>query len=198
MNDTFLTLADSASRQAFVMQRLNTEVFEQPELVMRNLLRLGDHVEQKLAAQPPELTGRRWEVPRVLPTLDEDGHWVEHQGEFWRSIGYIGAATTSDVIENATQARELGYGLGMFHHLISDLPTKELADTLENFHVTPAYLAEFDAVMANVNPSTDDQLSAAVDFVNAHGDKASMCSKRPANQECFIVDRFTGTPRSTT
>ena len=68
VNDTFLvTLADSASRQAFVMQRLNTEVFEQPELVMRNLLRLGDHVEQKLAAQPPELTGRRWEVPRVLP-----------------------------------------------------------------------------------------------------------------------------------
>ena len=74
VNDTFLvTLADSASRQAFVMQRLNTEVFEQPELVMRNLLRLGDHVEQKLAAQPPELTGRRWEVPKVLPTLDEDG-----------------------------------------------------------------------------------------------------------------------------
>ena len=47
VNDTFLvTLADSATRQAFVMQRLNTEVFEQPELVMRNLLRLGDHVEQ--------------------------------------------------------------------------------------------------------------------------------------------------------
>ena len=61
---------------------------------------------------------------KVLPTLDEDGHWVEHQGEFWRSISYIGAATTSDVIENSTQARELGYGLGMFHHLISDLPPR--------------------------------------------------------------------------
>lgn len=168
VNDTFLvTLAENAPRQAFVMQRLNREVFEQPELVMRNLLRLGDHVEQKLAAQPPELTGRRWEVPKVLPTLDEEAHWVEHQGEFWRSITYIGAATTSDVIENATQARELGYGLGMFHHLISDLPTKELADTLENFHVTPTYLSEFDAVLATAKPNTDEQLNAALDFVNA-------------------------------
>ena len=42
VNDTFLvTLNRSASRSAFVMQRLNTEVFEQPELVMRNLLKLG-------------------------------------------------------------------------------------------------------------------------------------------------------------
>ena len=71
---------------------------------------------------------KKREVPKVLPTLDEDGHWVEHQGEFHRSISYI-QATTSDVIQNATQARELGYGLGMFHHLISDLPTNELADT---------------------------------------------------------------------
>ncbi len=167
VNDTFLvTLAESAPRQAFVMQRLNTEVFENPELVMRNLLRLGDHVEQRLAAHPPELTGRRWEVPKVLPTLDADGHWVEHQGEFWRSITYIGAATTTDVIEDASQARELGYGLGMFHHLISDLPTHELADTLENFHITPAYLAEFDAVLSTAKPSTDDRLNTALDFVN--------------------------------
>ena len=71
VNDTFLvTLNRSASRQAFVMQRLNTDVFDKPELVMRNLLRLGIHVEQRLAQQPPELTGRRWEVPKVLPTLD--------------------------------------------------------------------------------------------------------------------------------
>ena len=90
VNDTFLvTLEGNAPRQAFVMQRLNTDVFESPELVMRNLLRLGDHVERRLAEDPPELLGRRWEIPRVLPTLDADGHWVKHEGEFWRSISYI-------------------------------------------------------------------------------------------------------------
>ena len=166
VNDTFLvTLNRSASRQAFVMQRLNTDVFDKPELVMRNLLRLGIHVEQRLAQQPPELTGRRWEVPKVLPTLDADGHWVEHQGEFWRSITYIGAATTTDVIQDDIHARELGYGLGMFHHLISDLPTNELADTLENFHITPAYLADFDAVRADAAGQMTPRLQEALNFI---------------------------------
>ena len=166
VNDTFLvTLNRSASRQAFVMQRLNTDVFDKPELVMRNFLRLGIHVEQRLAQQPPELTGRRWEVPKVLPTLDADGHWVEHQGEFWRSITYIGAATTTDVIQDDIHAHELGYCLGMFHHLISDLPTNELADTLENFHITPAYLADFDAVRANAATEMTPRLQEALNFI---------------------------------
>lgn len=166
VNDTFLvTLNRSASRQAFVMQRLNTDVFDKPELVMRNLLRLGIHVEQRLAQQPPELTGRRWEVPKVLPTLDADGHWVEHQGEFWRSITYIGAATTTDVIQDDIHAHELGYCLGMFHHLISDLPTNELADTLENFHITPAYLADFDEVRANAATEITPRLQEALNFI---------------------------------
>ena len=171
VNDTFLvTLEASAARQAFVMQRLNTDVFESPELVMRNLLRLGDHVERRLAEEPPELSGRRWEIPKVLPTLDADGHWVEHEGEFWRSISYIGAATTTDVIKDEAHAWELGYGLGMFHHLISDLPTEELADTLENFHIAPAYLAELDAVVGSTAPITDARVNAALAFVNARRD----------------------------
>ncbi len=166
VNDTFLvTLNRSASRSAFVMQRLNTDVFEQPELVMRNLLKLGSHVEQRLAQQPPELLGRRWEVPKVLPTLDADGHWVEHQGEFWRSITHIGAATTTDVIQDDLHARELGYGLGMFHHLISDLATDELADTLENFHIAPAYLAEFDLVFSRSNDQISHRTTQAVSFI---------------------------------
>ena len=166
VNDTFLvTLNRNASRSAFVMQRLNTEVFEQPELVMSNLLKLGNHVEQRLAQQPPELLGRRWEVPKVLPTLDADSHWVEHQGEFWRSITHIGAATTTDVIQDDQHARELGYGIGMFHHLISELATDELADTIENFHIAPVYLAEFDLVFSRSSDQNSRRIAEAVSFI---------------------------------
>ena len=146
VNETFLVTHDGqAQGGAFVLQRLNTAVFERPDLVMRNLVALGDHVQRRLASPPPELSGRRWEVPTVV-RCREDAHWVEQDGQFWRSITYIGAATTSDVIRDRSQAREVGYGLGMFHSLISDLPAEHLADTLENFHVTPAYLKRFDSV----------------------------------------------------
>jgi Ser/Thr protein kinase RdoA (MazF antagonist) len=151
-------------------------VFEKPELVMRNLLALGTHVQQRLATNPPELAGRRWEIPTVLPTRDSEGHWVEHNGEFWRSISYIGAATTSDVIRDGGHAREVGYGLGMFHHLISDLPTCDLADTLEGFHITPSYLKHYDTVCSDQSEklekrlSLDPQLKRAIDFVERRRD----------------------------
>ena len=173
VNDTFLVTHQghrpSGPAGSFVLQRLNTRVFERPELVMRNLVALGDHVQRRLASPPEELQGRRWEVPQVV-RCRQDGHWVEQDGEFWRSITYIGAATTTDVILNRDHAREVGYGLGMFHSLISDLPTEDLADTLENFHVTPAYLKRYDSVSKSCS-TRDDDVDSACAFIEArrHG-----------------------------
>ena len=172
VNDTFLVTHQghrpSSPAGSFVLQRLNTRVFERPELVMRNLVALGDHVQRRLASPPEELRGRRWEVPQVV-RCRQDGHWVEQDGEFWRSITYIGAATTTDVILNRDHAREVGYGLGMFHSLISDLPTEDLADTLENFHVTPAYLNRYDSVSKSCS-SLDDAVDSACTFIEARRD----------------------------
>ena len=172
VNDTFLVTHQghrpSGPAGSFVLQRLNTRVFERPELVMRNLVALGDHVQRRLASPPEELRGRRWEVPQVV-RCRQDGHWVEQDGEFWRSITYIGAATTTDVILNRDHAREVGYGLGMFHSLISDLPTEDLADTLENFHVTPAYLKRYDSVIKS-RCTRDDAVDSACAFIEARRD----------------------------
>ncbi len=171
VNETFLVTHEGTyqggQNGAFVMQRLNTSVFERPDLVMRNLVALGEHVQRRLASPPPELSGRRWEVPRVVPCRQQS-HWVEHNGQFWRSISYIGAATTTDVIRGRDHAREVGYGLGMFHSLISDLPANDLADTLENFHVTPTYLNRYDDVLSGqvIDPS-DALLNQACAFVEA-------------------------------
>jgi Ser/Thr protein kinase RdoA (MazF antagonist) len=174
VNETFLVTHEGAyqggQNGAFVMQRLNTNVFERPDLVMRNLVALGEHVQRRLAAPPPELRGRRWEVPRVVPCRQQS-HWVEHNGQFWRSISYIGAATTTDVIRGREHAREVGYGLGMFHSLISDLPANDLADTLENFHVTPTYLDRYDEVLIRQELEPGDALlNQACAFVEARRD----------------------------
>ena len=172
VNDTFLVTHQghrpSGPAGSFVLQRLNTRVFERPELVMRNLVALGDHVQRRLASPPEELRGRRWEVPQVV-RCRQDGHWVEQDGEFWRSITYIGAATTTDVILNRDHAREVGYGLGMFHSLISDLPTEDLADTIENFHVTPAYLKRYD-IVSKSRFTGDDAVDSACAFIEARRD----------------------------
>ena len=174
VNDTFLVTLSGAQPQSFVLQRLNTHVFDRPDLVMKNMIKLVEHVERKLASHPSQLIGRRWEIPKVLPVHGLDEHWIEQNGEFWRSITYINSATAVEVLQDNEHAKEIGFALGMFHYLISDLPNHGLADTLENFHVTPAYLQQFDiaktiAFSGNLQISKrDSRLSSALHFIETH------------------------------
>jgi len=147
INDTFLVTLDSKSEAHFVLQRINTQVFRQPELVMQNIRTFTEHVRDRLQHTPLS-PDRRWEVPRVLLTEAAQDHWIDSSGSFWRAISFIDASQSFDTIQDNQHAREVGYALGMFHTLISDLSPAKLADTLEGFHITPCYLQHYAQVLA--------------------------------------------------
>jgi Ser/Thr protein kinase RdoA (MazF antagonist) len=167
VNDTFLVVTGGSRPRRFVLQRLNQRVFPRPDLVMANILAVGEHVEERLARACPIRGGRRWEVPRVVRAHPDRRPWVERDDGFWRMLTFVEASRSFDVVAAGDQAREVGQGLGLFHHLISDLPLDRLADTLEGFHVTPAYLAHYDAVFAKAPPpppgSADDHCRTFVE-----------------------------------
>ncbi|MFG6096744.1 aminoglycoside phosphotransferase family protein [Leptothoe sp. ISB3NOV94-8A] len=140
INDTYLVDAE----QPFVLQRINTEVFPQPHQVMDNLCQFVSHAHQRLDKAP---LNRRWEVPTVLKTDDNQHHWIDTQGNIWRGLSFVQGTTTFNTIQHQEHATEIGYGLGCFHSLLSDLPCANLADTLPGFHITPHYLKQYDAIL---------------------------------------------------
>jgi thiamine kinase-like enzyme len=143
INSTFLVTLDSLEEKHFILQRINTQVFREPKLVMQNMSIFTLHVRDKLKAL--NSPNRRWEVPRVLLTQkNAQNHLIDADGSFWRAISFIDAAESFDTIKDSNHAREVGYALGMFHNLISDLPTEKLADTLPGFHITPRYLQQYE------------------------------------------------------
>jgi Ser/Thr protein kinase RdoA (MazF antagonist) len=155
INDTFLVHSSHCEGQTgdrFVLQRINTQVFRQPKLVMQNMRVFTEHVRDRLACNPLDLSCR-WQVPQVLLTADEQDHWIDEVGEFWRAISFIEDAQTFDTIQDLDHAQEMGAALGHFHHLVSDLPPEKLVDTLEGFHITPSYLRLYDEVLAHQNDS---------------------------------------------
>lgn len=164
INDTFLVTLDSGSEKHFILQRINTGVFRQPELVMQNMRILTEHVQNRLQRMPLP-SGRRWEVPRVLPTHDARSYWSDVGGSFWRAISFIDAARSFDTIQDMNHAAEIGYSLGMFHDLVSDLPSEKLVDTLEGFHVTPRYLTHFDEVLAESDFDRSPEVKHCLKFI---------------------------------
>jgi len=165
VNDTYrvsLRCQDGSLDQV-VLQRINTRIFPQPELVMANIRRLAEHVQGPAAAV---LAGRRWQVPQLLALRDEPERcWLESDGQIWRTITFIEGCRSFEVLEDRAQARELGRGLGMFHALISDLPVDELADTLKGFHITPGYLAEFERALRTSTVPLTPQAAHCIAFI---------------------------------
>lgn len=166
INGTFRVTVADRSAPHFILQRINTHVFHQPELIMQNMRRFSDHVQRRLTATPLD---RTWTVLQVLTTWDGADYWIDDQGGFWRAISYVEGADTFDQIQDADHGAEIGRALGIFHNLISDLPVEQLADTLEGFHIAPNYLSTYDAVLAKsplAKCSDDSANETRHDWVN--------------------------------
>jgi Ser/Thr protein kinase RdoA (MazF antagonist) len=164
VNDTFLVTVGGAPKPYFILQRLNLNVFRRPELVMGNLGAVSDHVRRRLARAPLG-PGRRWEVPRVLLTREGRDHFIDPGGSFWRALSFIDAAETFDTVKDTGHAREVGYALGMFHTLLSDLSPDHLSDTLPGFHITPGYLAHYDEVLGRQGARPSPEVNYGLRFV---------------------------------
>jgi Ser/Thr protein kinase RdoA (MazF antagonist) len=166
VHDTFLVTVGKAEELRFILQRLNTRVFRRPELVMQNLRICTEHLGRRLP-QESLGPGRRWEVPRVLPAREGRDYYLDEQGSFWRGLSFIEAARTVDTLSDLGHAREVGFALGVFHHLLDDLAPERLADTLPGFHVTPQYLAHYDQVLGQHPTPQSPEVTYGLQFVAA-------------------------------
>jgi Ser/Thr protein kinase RdoA (MazF antagonist) len=168
VNATYLVQLTGGEPRRYVLQKLNTQVFVQPQPLMANLAEVSAHVTRRLAQTPdaPD-AGRGWEMPQVIPAASGEQTWVETDEGFWRLISFIEDTVSHDTLNAVEQARELGYGLGRFHALISDLPPEVLADTLPGFHVTPTYLQAYDAVLSGSDRANEPAVGDCRSFVAA-------------------------------
>jgi Ser/Thr protein kinase RdoA (MazF antagonist) len=173
INDTFLVTVDAPANRHFILQRINTKVFHQPELIMGNMRIFTEHVLERLQRTSAR-DGRRWETPHMILTEDGRTHWVAPDGSFWRAITFIEDAKSFDTIKDAEHAREAGFALGVFHNIASDLSAEGLADTLEGFHITPRYLQHYDEVMADSSLRKSPEAEHCLKFISKRRDLANI------------------------
>ncbi len=181
INQTFLVTLDNRSEPYFILQRLNTQVFAQPELVMSNIKFVCERVTQKL--QSDDSGDRSWQMPRVLNTSDNNNYVIDNKGLFWRAISYIPNSQSFDTIQDSRHGEEIGYGLGMFHNLVSDLPVDSLADTLVGFHITPNYLQHYHRVLATIPFPSSPENNYCSQFISDRTKLASVLENAKAAGE---------------
>lgn len=167
INDTYLVTTDFNEETHFVLQRINTQVFKQPKLIMQNMRIFTEHMRRRARQE-----GYLWEMPHVLKTRQEQDFYLDDENNFWRALSYVNSARSFDTIGDLDHARQVGHALGTFQHLISDLPVETLADTLEGFHIMPRYLQHFDQTLSHNGFISNAEVRFGLEFITARRDWA--------------------------
>jgi hypothetical protein len=156
INDTYLVTVscnddgDMSGENRFILQRINTHVFTNPQLITRNLRTFTEHAINRLKGTEVEVPFR-WEIPQIYVTQSGEDYHIDSRGSFWRAISFVNQSHSYDTALSDCHAREVGYALGRFQSLTSDLNTELMYDTLVGYHITPRYLGKYDEIM-NRNP----------------------------------------------
>lgn len=145
INDTFKVELESKISKAYILQRINKNVFKEPKLIMENMKTISDHIASRIKLE--DHSQHQWEIPQILKSENGLNYYQDDQSSFWRAITFIPHSQTYEKLEKPAFAFEAGYSLGKFHKLLSDLDISVLHDTLIGFHIAPEYLKKFDLAL---------------------------------------------------
>ena len=172
INDTFLvTLSQARQPVRYILQRINTRIFQQPDLLMDNIYRICTEMHRQL-----ELSQEAESSAKALTTIITQGgkpYFQDEQENFWRLYLYIENAIGYDVIQNSQQAYEAGFAFGCFQQNLTHLPGPRLHETIPNFHNTPHRFQTFIQVLDADEFQRKQGASREIEFFFQHQNSIS-------------------------
>lgn len=142
INDTLDVLTHNEHYHRYVLQRLNTEVFQNPYQVMENIESVTEYLDQKVLERGGD---PKKEVVHVVPTKDDKLFYLNEDRAFFRAYRYI----DGKAYDSATPAlfEQAGVAFGRFQKDLSDFPVDDLFVTIPMFHNTKRRYRTFLSVL---------------------------------------------------
>lgn len=133
INQTYLVV--DANAREYILQKINTKVFAQPQKLMENIQAVTSHL-AKSATHPrnvlqlvPSATGKKW-----LQT--EEGGW-------WRMYDFVSDSLCLNAADTPEIFKQSAIAFGTFQRQLADFDAASLTETIPNFHNTPVRYMTF-------------------------------------------------------
>ena len=163
INDTILVL-DSTAR-LYVLQRINQNVFRNPQAVMENVLAVTTYLGKQVDEQRKALV--------LVPTKTGDRWLVDEQGEYWRLYYFISDSLVLQQAQSPDDFRESGIAFGRFQRQLAAFPADTLHETIPHFHDTPHRFATFHKVLKADAHNRAKNVAKEIEFALGHEAYAS-------------------------
>ncbi len=117
----------------YILQRVNTYVFQDPVSVMENISSVTEFIRAKIKQK--QTTAKR-NVLHYSKTEDGDYYTYMEDGGFWRCCRYIDDSVSFEHTNNLKVIEESGIAFGEFQLYLSDFPVEKLSIVIPHFHNT--------------------------------------------------------------
>ena len=152
INDTYrIDFEVAGMPQAFLLQRLNHQIFHRPEALMQNIRKVSDYL---------SLQDYAYQVIHPIPTLDGKLLYTDAAGNYWRVFPFIENSYAPETLVDTKIAFEAARAYGAFARALRTFPAVELVETIPGFHDTDRRWEVF-TDMLEKNPAQRAQHSGA-------------------------------------
>lgn len=172
INDTFRVVTDNGSE--YLLQRMNHNVFEDIDGLMKNVAAVTDHIKNKILENGgnPER-----ECLTIIPTVNGKFYINDTDG-CWRAYIYIKDTKTLQTAQNAGEMYSAGLAFGRFQSMLDDYPAGTLNETIPDFHNTPKRYQTFLTVVAKDSYNRVANASDEIAWVKAHKGYCSLLTDK--------------------
>lgn len=179
INNTYIVDFDiDGLKDKFVLQRINTYVFKNPDHVMSNIIGVTTFIKKRLIQNGDN--AERGTLSFINCRANSEEYcYRDGEGGCWRMYHYIDNVTSYALAENTDLFEKAGYAFGNFQHLLSDYDASSLYETIPNFHNTKLRFQRFLEVLKK---ASEDRKEAAADEIDFALKREVQCS--------FIVDEI--------
>lgn len=141
-----VVMLNQGTFKGYVLQKINKNVFKNPEEVMENISKVTKFIRNKIKAKGEDSSRRVMKFYKA-----EDGKYftVDENGDYWRLSKYIERSKAYDSTNDLNVLEETGKAFGEFQGMLNDFPVEELNIIIPHFHNTLDRYRQLEEAIAN-------------------------------------------------
>ncbi len=178
INDTFFIFCGE-ELPAYILQRVNTNIFKDPESLMANIYGVCEHLRKKTVEEGGDPDR---EVRKIILTKDGEKYFIDEEGGYWRAylcLNHVLCLNEADRETFYNSAKAFGH----FFKQLADYPAETLAETIPNFHNSVSRYNDFKAAVEADPLGRAAECRDLIDFALSKKDKCSYILDRIATGE---------------